>query len=324
MNDCSFDTTGGAQTCTAPANVKQIIAKQPAGPDLTLWIARSWLVYPGVTVTATGANPVVLVALQTIDVEGTVSVSASGTTAGPGGAAYPFLATHDRAGGGPGGGGAGSATNAAAGGSGCGLGGAGAAWPGGTPAHGGQTQLTDTLLSPLVGGSSGGGGVGYPGGGGGAIQLVAALSVTIGVGGVVSAGGGGGGAASGMLMADGGGSGGAILIEALSVNTPGTLAANGGGGGGEAPATNAGASGSGSGLAAPGGGSEGGQGSSQTYNVGMAGLCPAGSCGQNGVAAGGGGGGAGRIRINSARNPLLGGTHSPDSGGCYTTGKVMP
>jgi hypothetical protein len=297
MTDCSFDTLDDVQTCTT-AKVKRIVVHQAGGPDLAVWIANSWYIAQGVTVTAKPTIAVAFVALDTIDVEGTLSVAVSGSEPSAGGFQYAHLGTPNGAGAGPGGGRAGSATSAGGGGAYCGSGGPGGVWPPGSPGAGALPDGNSDLI-PLVGGSSGGAGNGYPGSGGGAIQLVAAQSIIVGPDGVVTAGGGGGGGAGLAYMADGGGSGGAILIESMAFIQFGTLAANGGGGGGEPPATDVGSDGLPQGAAAPGGGTEGGQGSAVLTRDGGVGLCPPASCNPAGFFAGGGGGAAGRIRLNA-------------------------
>jgi hypothetical protein len=315
--NCILDTTDKIQDCTT-ANVRQIVIDQgPNAPKLAVWLAKSWTIEANATVTVSPTRAVALLALDKIQIDGTITAAVQNSGPSAGGFSDNTAMANTK-GTGPGAGGAGSAKNAAGGGGYCGVGGTGAALAGGTAAMGGAMYGNATLI-PLIGGSSGGAGDGapFPGSGGGAIQLVAKNSVTVGALGVVTVGGGGGvsgGAAPGQ-EANGGGSGGAILIESATVTINGTLAANGGGGGGQADGTDA----TPNATAAAGGGTLGGSGSA----AGTA----AGSPGKAGAAvAGAGGGGAGRIRINTASGMAAGaGTHSPSAAsGCATQGKVMP
>jgi len=203
-----------------------------------------------------GSRPLVIVAGDSIIINGVLDGGGQGGQAGPAGGA---------AGIGSGAGGAGApgtanATGGAGGGYGT-SGGAGGARPttgGGSNAGpvGGVTYGSP-ILTTLVGGSGGGNGVSTsgntifcgdssPGGGagGGAIQLSARVSVSVAtyhssffgaIGGIVSvsggAGAGGCGASTRTASGAGGGSGGAVLVEAPSVVISGVLGASGGGGG---------------------------------------------------------------------------------------------
>jgi hypothetical protein len=212
-----------------------------------------------------------------------------------------------------GGGHAGNYNNYVGGGGGsfCGLGGPGGGATAQTAAYGSND------IRPLQGGSSGGYTSGGSGPGGGAIQLVAMGTLTINTNAYINAGGAGSDSCLGEGCS-GGGSGGAILLEAMTVNIAGIVAANGGGGGsgaagwsdglpisgGEAPTAAPG------GVAAAGSAAAGGNGSAGPATAGGGGG--AGSIAEN-VAAGGGGGGAGWIRINSASGKaVISGTLSPD------------
>ena len=283
---------------------------QPNGPKLGVFTVKSLTIQAGATVEVTGADALVVVALDTIDIEGKLFGNSSFDQARVGPAASWLHSGVNTAGQGAGGGGAGSGETSGGGGGFCGTGGAGAALTG-TAAQGGAPYGMPTLV-PLVGGSQGGSGMAEGGAGGGAIQLVAATSIT--VGGVIHVGGEGGW--NGGVYnpptseeAAGGGSGGAILIESTSVTIAGTLAANGGGGG-QGDGSN-GADATPDATSAPGGndgksGSLGGDGSAGSAVDGKAGSVDAAST------AGAGGGGAGRIRINTR------------SGAASITGAVSP
>jgi hypothetical protein len=228
--NCGIDselniTDCGGDTALSPLK----LVTQSDGSKLAVYVARTITIPAGNTLFVEGANALVLIALDKIDIAGTFNAHASGQQAISGGHAYNGPSNVKGAG--PGGGAAGG--NAAASGGGyCGAGGTGApetdAQTTGGPTYGNAT------LTPLVGGSSGGaGGCQLPGGGGGALQLVARNAIRIAAGGVINVGGGGGGfgggAAGNMQNAAGGGSGGSLLVEAATVTVEGTLAANGGG-----------------------------------------------------------------------------------------------
>lgn len=259
------------------------------------------------TVTATGNNPLVIVADGAIEVRSVLDLrgGCSGTNAGPGGNAGGSSRTN---GSGPGRGIAGDniAGQEASGGGGAGHGVAGA--PGGdsTNANGGAAgpAYGDQIISILAGGSGGGGGAragdgGAGGGGGGAVYVGSNTSIVIGnaaTGGINAGGCGGTKGAGGNGAGGGGGSGGAIVLEAPVVTVIGGLAVNGGGGGaGVGAAPTDGEDGKLAITPAAGGsnvlGSSGG--------AGGAGDVPGGAPGGNGPQAGGGGGAAGRIRINT-------------------------
>ncbi len=310
--DCSFEGGSSSNLCTGLDQIGYVKVDQGNGaPAIDVYIASSWTIAAGATVTLDGSGPLALVARSTIDVEGTIVANNGYTFSGAG------------KGKGPGGGGAGSATTAGGGGGFCGAGGTGAAFAGGTASKGGAVYGTQALV-PLLPGSTGGSDLMYAGDSGGAIQLVAGESVTIGTTGVITAPGLGGDGPAG------GGSGGAILIESPVVTCDGTLAANGGGGGGEGALSvgaSLGASGMPNAKPAP-GGKNGGKGSAGATVAGGAGQCPAASCVSTNMAdnPGGGGGGAGRIRINTmGGSASLAGVSSPAlTSACVTQGTIAP
>jgi hypothetical protein len=291
-------------TCLPPAIPLTMVDGSPAD----LYLVRSLAIDTTAVLHLSGPRPIVIAALETADIQGTLSVGADHSDGGPGGFSYNVI--------GPGSGAAGvSATTPFSGGGGgsyCGVGGTGWAGSGGL-ALAGKTYGTPEI-APLVGGSPGGtAAYARGGGGGGAIQIVARGSISVGSFGIVYAGGAGGYEASPSAA---GGSGGAILLEAPAITINGHLAANGGAGAGDAangdPAST-------SDIPAAGGINGGGSGShGDTIN------------GANGIAASGGtagGGGAGRIRINTSTGmPALGPAAivSPSfATPCATKGKLI-
>jgi hypothetical protein len=178
----------------------------------------------GATVTVSGTKPLVLLATQTLTIDGTLDVSSKivggvlGASANDGGC---------NAGTAPGnlGGGAGGSFGAAGGNGGNPNGGtAGAAAPptalrGGCRGQNGSEQTAGT------------GGIG--GNGGGAVYLIAETAIAVGVTGVINASGAGGGnGVTNLAGGGGGGSGGLVGFDSPSVTNAGLVFANGGGGGG--------------------------------------------------------------------------------------------
>ncbi|MBX3208532.1 MAG: hypothetical protein KF764_26100 [Labilithrix sp.] len=252
-----------------------------------LFITNNLVIEPNTTVYFTGDRPVIIVALGTAKIEGTIRASVHRTHMKVGNAGG-FDGTSDRSkGNGPGGGGPGLPGSGAGGGGHCGVGGADVSAAGGK-SYGSAANV------PLLGGSAGGSGAGLPSGaGGGAVQIVSATSIEVsGLGAISVAGGGGGPGRSG------GGAGGSILLEAPIVSVMGTLAANGGGGG-ESGQWNDGSPGSADALLAKGGVASGGP----AHAAGGDGAAGPSIDGFPGASVsdkhGGGGGGAGRIRINT-------------------------
>lgn len=228
----------------------------------------SFTINPGVTVTVTGTQALVVKSQGTVDIDGNLvldggdgqsgrrmddglgccsycypnnagwSSSPSGGAAGPGGfaGADGQQGVLGLAGSGPGGGGGGPQVNGGGGGAGYGTaGGNGAIGSQGGTAMGGSTY-GDPQLTVFQGGSGGGAGSGYTsngndgggGGGGGGAVKITAPVIDIAVTGGISADGGEGGGGDG---AGGGGSGGAIWLQAPTLNTAGSLSAQGGVGG---------------------------------------------------------------------------------------------
>ncbi len=305
-NSINLNDQGGT-TCDGPGTgvYDSFVVTQVDGSKLRVFVARNIRIAEGIDVTAEGTQPVALVALDTIEILGTLD----GSSGRAGGFNQP---NGDQADGkGPGGGLYDNGTLKGGGGAYCGAGGA----SGNGAAKGGKAY-GNAALSPLVGGSTGGGA--YPGAGGGAIQLVAGNKIHVGANGWVSVGGGGG-------QTGGGGAGGALLLEAPTVAIDGALAANGGGGGAGGGAIY-GEDAKPSATQAKGGVGTGGDGSGGN---GGAGSLLDGADGTPGDAQllthGNGGAGVGRIRINTTTGKaIISGVVSPSAGtSCGTQGILI-
>ena len=219
-----------------------------------LYEFTTFTIDPGVVVTVTGPDPLVIMATDAVVING--SLVASG---GAGGDGVTFTAAGAGGIGVAGGsdGGAGS-FDASAGpldgepGAGTGAGGEGSGWSGGGGAGyatsggssggvGGVGGITygDANITALLGGSSGGGGSGGNncgsgggGAGGGAIQITSCLSVTIGPAGSLEIEGGDGGSdGSGNCGGGGAGSGGSLILTTPTLTVDGTISGLGGTGG---------------------------------------------------------------------------------------------
>ena len=241
-----------------------------------LYVFKSLTVDSTRSLSVTGTRPVIIVVLDTVDIQGKITVTAGAFTGSGGG--------------GPGAGQGGALlfpTSGGGGGSYCGVGGsASASAP--PVALGGMTYGFDTIR-PLRGGSAGGN---LGADGGGAVAIIAGKSITLREFASINAGGNG---STGNPV--GGGSGGAILLEAPVVTIAGVLAANGGGGGGNGMQGVAGLT---SDQPAPGGGAVGDAGAGTSIGgSGSAGATINGGDGTYVTRTAGGGGGAGRIRINT-------------------------
>lgn len=297
------------------------ILTQSDASRVGMYVVKSFRVEANAILNVTGTLPIVIVALDKMEILGTVRVNASGQHPAPGG----FISdVHYAKGNGPGGGGAGSGKNGGGGGSYCGAGGGGNARGVGTAASGGKVY-GNPEISPLVGGSAGGATDSNGGTGGGAIQLVAGNSFLLSATGTIHAGGGGG--ERSVFAGSGGGSGGAILIESESATISGTLSANGGGGGSGASVANFGPGGNNAtpdDAPAPGGitndsASKGGRGSAADAIHGGDGESA-----DTAYYPSGGGGGAGRVRINTkSGQATITGTVSPSMNTpCFSQGTL--
>lgn len=201
----------------------ELVVPQVGGPALCVHWGRRVVIEEGATLRGEASDPgqnraLVLVAGDTLMVNGSVSVSATEFGADAAGSAAAPSSTSSTADNVPPPGGS-FGERAGAGGSGGVL---------VAPARGTNT------LSPLIGGVAGGGfstgtsASNRGGGGGGALQLVGCQSIV--VAGVLEAVGEGG--RTRPAAGTGGGSGGAMLLEAASVAISGVISVNGGGGAG--------------------------------------------------------------------------------------------
>lgn len=311
-----------ALLCDSPFTNKVVhkIITLPDQSRLSIFVMKSLRVEASTVFSVSrGPYPVVIVALGSVELLGSIEV-APGTTGGA------VDSAKYAKGAGTGGGAGGDSTGLAGGGASfCGVGGkAGTSTPSGTAPPPPTSTYGTPELVPLVAGSAGGSGalIDDIASGGGALQIVAGVSFALHVGAHVSAGGGGGAFGGlGIDGAGGGGSGGAILIESPTVKIDGVVAANGGGGGqgngdsGEAGRPDVVAQG-GHKTGIP--GMPGGSGSfASTMNGGDG---PSSST----TSAGGGGGGAGRIRINTtnAQAAITGAASPAVASACLTQGSL--
>jgi len=285
-------TTGDPQTVPPLLGGMTATVINPGAEEIVVFAFGHIIVPPNTTLVVQGARPLILLASETIEVDGDILVSPMTRT--PGGCHAGIAGGNSVGGGGGGGFGEG--------------GGPGGPLQNTTAAGGGGPSGMPTLI-PLRGGCPGGTGATTmgttPGGaglGGGALQLSTAGTLTV-VGQIAAPGNGGAGNAMNGGGAGGGGSGGAILLEGrtISVISAAALCANGGAGGTTAPTKPAAVNGScsvnptqsaaGSNRGGAGGAAGGVAGSGATSNSGSS------------FGAGGGGGGVGRIRINGAYTP---------------------
>jgi hypothetical protein len=259
------------------------------GTMALLYVVRSLRVDNTATLPIDSRYPTIVLALETVDIQGPLIVQ-PGTTGGFSNGGAP----------GPGAGKVTPSRGAESGASYCGVGGAAEATMGGK-------TYGNSEISPLIGGSGSPG----AGSGGGALQIVAGKSIIVRALGSINVGGSASGGGSG-------GSGGALLLEAPSVTILGAVAANGGGGAGNT----AGANPTADDRPAPGGA---GNSSYGPGGAGSAGSTINGTAGQPAdmtMNYGSGGGGAGRIRINTATGAAtISGIVSPGLGTpCATQG----
>ncbi|HEY1548237.1 MAG TPA: hypothetical protein VGG28_10470 [Kofleriaceae bacterium] len=256
------------------------------------------------TVVATGAKPLVLVAVDKVDVQGALSVASTRGAAEVIGASADYAqcdpGTLPTAG--KGGGGAGGSFGGNGGDGGTGTNNAGAGTHGAM-----QTAMAMRGGCP---GQDGDGNGGAPGHGGGAIALVAGATVSV-EGSVNASGEGGAGGQHPSGGGGGAGAGGLIVLDAPTVTATGSIFTNGGGGGEASGVTgNDGDNGNDptvAGAAATTGGSSGGQGGAG--GVGTTAAAPGGSVANH--AGGGGGASVGVIKLYQATSIGGGGTVSP-------------
>jgi hypothetical protein len=331
----AFTSATTVNTASVGAGNCSEIHAQAAGASLCIVAGTTITVATGATLRAIGANPLVLIATQSITIGGGLDVSShAGDTVGGvatfgAGARSAADCTAIGLDGLPGrdsnqnffGGGG------AAGGSFGGAGGAGGAGGKGNVGHGNPAAAV-VPPSVLVGGCPGGhGGDGDNGGGGavggnagGAIYLLAGDSIAV-AGKIIASGAGGGAGGTGVDSSGGGGGGGAggmIGLEASRIMVTGSLVANGGGGGGGGGGLPGSGGTAGSDPAAPAtaakggpGGSGGGGGGGNGSVAAQAGTVGVQGSNANESAGGGGGGGAGVIRVFGVSPASLTGAISP-------------
>ena len=236
------------------ANCDQVVAQQ-GGPALCVVAGTTVMVNGGMV--AIGARPLVIVATDSITVNGGAkidvsSVTGSGARRGAGSnAAECSRSDKGKNDSGGAGGGAGGSFGTVGGTGGTGDG--NNSDPPGTAATGGNPGAADPSPSVVHGGCVGGAGGegqnsdprnpgGAPGDGGGAVYLIASNRITI--SGDIFASGGGGrvtvGTGGRQEGGGGGGSGGMIILDAQTIQVQGRVVANGGagaGGGGDSGGT---------------------------------------------------------------------------------------
>ena len=310
---CFGDPTGFARPCFAmppdlPVTLDGAVNTDGAmcatvSNTLACVIAGTTVTIPlGATVTVTGTKPLVLLATQTLTIDGTLDVASKIVGDQVGAAANDAGCNAGTA---PGalGGGAGGSFGAAGGNGGNPNGGtAGAAAPpsalrGGCRGQDGSEQVADTR--------------GIGGNGGGVVYLIAETAIAIGATGVVNASGAGGSnGVSDLAGGGGGGSGGLIGLDSPSVTNAGLVFANGGGGGEGSGNSNPGRAGSDPVNASPASGGSGLSGNGGDGGNGGAGATGIGGPGIQASDGGGGGGGVGAIRVFRG-SAAIGGQASP-------------
>jgi hypothetical protein len=304
-------------------NCDEIIAQPGGGASLCLITARALTLASMTRLTGLGPNPLLLVATETMTIDGTIDVASRLGAPQPGAGADMTCASPAGSNAtqidGAGGGGAGGSFGTNGGNGGTGRTPNQATQGGTAPA----AQIPTTLRGGCAGGrggqADGGGGEGVGGAGGGAVYLIAGSSITI-SGAINASGSGGAQGTDGQFAsggAGGGGSGGMIGLDAPSISVTGMVFANGGGGGGgggDSPDRH-GQPGATATLAlVPANGGPGGNGGGGRGGEGSV-LDGAGATANNGTnpycAGGGGGGGAGVIRVYGVAPSSLGGMISP-------------
>ena len=229
-----FDTSTNSFTGTWPTlrpMVTQVTT--PTGPAVVL-AAEGFDVNAGASLRVVGDKPLILAATETVEIYGTIDVSAAwvGNTPvpGPGGGVNCGSAN--------GGSGSGSTTAAGGGGAG-GVHGPGGAGGGGSTFTMGSTGGTQRAfgaagdLVPGCNGGNGGNAGGLGGAGGGAIQITAGYGIFVSGGAIFANGIGGRGGIGTVTGGGGAGSGGTILLESPNVTAQNSLLIAAGGGGGE-------------------------------------------------------------------------------------------
>jgi hypothetical protein len=260
-----------------------------------------------------GTQPLGIVSLGAITIDGDVLVESGARDAAACGTSTGAEGSNDNNGGGGGGGGGGGFQRTGS--------------AGGDGAASGGNAGTSVTLASVVGGCAGGrggdgdGNGGDPGVGGGAIYLAGGVSLAVGLPGSIPAAGDGGRGGAGddnggqAGGGGGGGSGGLIWLEASSLTIRGALGANGGSGGegaGSGGSSSEGGDGQRGQLATT--AASGASGEQEGGDGGDGGAlidATAGGSGRGGGGGGGGGGGVGFIRLAAPSRDLGGAVISP-------------
>jgi hypothetical protein len=296
-----------AATLDTSATGCQAVA-QSGGPEMCV-VAGSQITVPvSAIVIVTGSRPLVLVAAQSISIQGTLDLSSKRTPLriGAGGNAALCAANTPPANSTAGGGGGAGGTFGSRGANG-GLGNGGATGRGTSAAVEPVTLVHGGCAGSDGGDSPGQGGAG--GGGGGAVYMIAGQQITI--SGSVYASGAGAGATALYAGGGGGGSGGLVGLESPTIMVSGIVSANGGGGSAGASGATVGGPGVDGTTAtfttvAPGG--TGGGGAGGHGSAGM--IAPL--AGASGAATTGGGGGGGGFGIIWVKGGFTGTQVSPE------------
>ena len=263
------------------------------GQPAACFVKGTTVTVPATGTVVTGSRPLVLVASDTVAVDGLLAASGEGSAApGAPSASCKAFARGPQSNNGNGGGGAGGSFMTAGNGggtadSGAETGGSAAAADGANP----------TVLRAGCSGQTGGGSAKL-GGGGGAVYLIGAAAITFGSGGAIDVSGGGSPANNAGNAHGGGGGGSGGMLKLVSPNiTYGTAHLLGDGGGGAGGGGTSGTPGPGSDAdpnnpsTPPAGGAGANQGG--TGGTGFAGATAAAIGGNGGNNSGGGGGGGG-------------------------------
>ncbi|HUJ63705.1 MAG TPA: hypothetical protein VLX92_34635 [Kofleriaceae bacterium] len=293
--------TDDGSTMPPDSAIKCAMLTKASAPNVCAIYAQSITIDAGVTLSASGGKPLVLLGDTSIDIEGTLDV-ASHLGAPPGaGSPHPMCSPGKNPSGGGGGQGGSYAT---AGGNG---GDAGAtAMTGGTA---GSALAADSLAGGCPGAPGDGAAMG--GAGGGAVLLATPLLLVGDAGQIDASGAAGRGGTSGARAGGGAGSGGMIAVAAgaITLAAGAQLYANGSHGGGGASATTTGSDGSDPAGAVSGGGGGAAGGTGGSGSAGALRGTPAvdGAAGVTaGASGGGGGGGAGVVYIRPAIGVVAG------------------
>ena len=310
-NDNTIDTS----TCTGPN--RGIVNMGTPATSVCLVAADMITLASGEMVEVSGMRPLVLAAITSMTLSGSIDASSFGTKLGPGANPSSCATTIDGVAGLTGGGGGAGGTFTT-------RGGAGGAGDGGAA---GVAAMPTATSSVLRGGCKGGQGMpgvvgilpGDGGNGGGVVYLVSRGTMTVNSNIDVSGGGGNGGSI-GRGGGGGGGSGGMVVFDAQMITfaTTARVFANGGGGGGGAGTNDAGEDGSDPTppnitIPAEGGNTDPGEDTAgrSRGGAGAAGGTSATAGSDGGAGGGGGGGGHGLIRILRGGMSFTPGTISP-------------